>query len=281
LSQTGYYDWRDTPLHVATHWQSLNAVKVLLNAGADPNIQQRTGHTPLHIASHRPDGPDCAQIFKLLLKRTDLSITGELGENIIHLILDWDRAIHFRTLTADIPYSSLCQLLTSKNKQGNIPLLHATSKPGHADLDYASRSETFKLVCEAMVKIMSQAETDTIINLVPEQDHPTALHRFIESGSEDLVAEIVPEIATWNPLLFDPADTHGQSLSAKAVSRQQRQTVRLLIDHSAATINAQDSLGKTALHYEAEHDAPELAELLVSAGANVHIRDNFGRIPAD
>lgn len=280
LSQTGWVDWGDTPLHVATHWQNLIAVQALINAGANPDLQQRTGHTPLHIASHRPDVPDGVQILKILLKRADPLIPGNLGENIIHLVLDWDNAIHFRTIADNIPYPSLHQLLTSKNKKGDIPLLHATAKFSHTSHDYSSRSKTFKAVCEAMVKIVAELDADAILGLVRDQDRPTALHRFIETGSEDLMAEIIPKIAVLDRSLLDPKDMHGQNLLIKAVDGQQQQTIQLLIDNSV-DVNAQDNVGKTALHYAVEHDVPEIAERLVCADGNLNIKDNFGRIPAD
>ncbi|KAJ5371988.1 hypothetical protein N7517_003994 [Penicillium concentricum] len=275
LTQTGYFDWRDTPLHVATHWQSLNAVRVLINAGANPNIQQRTGHTPLHIASHRTDGPDGAQILKVLLEHADPLISGNMGENIIHLVLDWDRAVHFQSIAAHVSYSDFRKLLTSKNKDGNIPLLHATAKLSHADHDYASRSKTFKAVCEAMVKVVADTDADGILDLVSKKDQPIVLHRFIETGSADLMAEIVPKIATLEYSFLEPTDIHGQTLLIKAVDRQLLRTIQLLIE-SSTNINSQDKLGKTALHYAAERDMPEIAELLVHADADLTIKDTFG-----
>ncbi|KAJ5972573.1 uncharacterized protein N7479_002491 [Penicillium vulpinum] len=280
LSQTGYIDWRDTPLHVATHWQSLNAVRALINAGANPNIQQRTGHTPLHIASHRTDGHDGALILKILLEHADPLISGHMGENIIHLVLDWDRAVHFQIIANHISYSDLHQLLTSKNKDGNIPLLHATAKLSHADHDYASHSKTFKAVCEAMIKVVSDADADGILDLVSEKDCPIILHRFIETSSADLMAEMVPKIAALDNSFLKPTDINGQTLLIKAVDRQLLRTIQLLIE-SSAHVNAQDKLGKTALHYAAERDMPEIARLLVHADADLTIKDTFGRMPVD
>lgn len=280
LSQTGWFDWRDTPLHVAAHWQNLNAVQALIDSGANPDIQQRIGHTPLHIASLRPDVPDGVQILKILLKRADPLISTDLGENIIHLVLNSDNAIHFRTIADHIPYPILHQLATSKNKKGDIPLLDATAKFGHEDLDYISRSQTFKAVCEVMVKIIAEADADAILNLVREQDRPIALHRFIETGSDDLVAEIIPKFAALDRSLLDSKDIHAQTPLMKSVYGQQRRTIQLLLDNSA-NVNAQDYVGKTALHYAVEHDIPDVAELLVCEGADLNIKDNFDHIPVD
>ncbi|CAI7665531.1 unnamed protein product [Penicillium glandicola] len=280
LSQTGYVDWRDTPLHVAAHWQSLNAVRALVNAGANPNIQQRTGQTPLHIASHRSEGPHSAQILKILLEHANPLIFGNMGENIIHLVLDWDREVHFQVIAKHISRSDLHQLLKSKNNHGNIPLLHATAKLSRADHDYVSRTKTFKAVCDVMVEIVSAADENAILNLVTEQDRPIALHRFIETSSADLMAEILPKIAAFDRSFIESTDIHGQTPLIKAVDRHQLQTTQLLINNSA-NVNFQDKLGKTALHYAVEHDIPEIAELLVHADADLTVKDTFGRMPID
>lgn len=43
---------------------------------------------------------------------------------------------------------------------------------------------------------------------------------------------------------------------------------------SANTINDQDKLGRTLLHYAAEHDAPAIVDWLLSNGADISLRDN-------
>jgi ankyrin repeat protein len=55
----------DRPLHIAVHWNDLEAVKILLDGGADVNGRGERADTPLHIAACFAD----AETLKLLLNR--------------------------------------------------------------------------------------------------------------------------------------------------------------------------------------------------------------------
>jgi ankyrin repeat protein len=46
---------RIRPVHAAAAASSLEALTALLEAGADPDVQQNGGFTPLHAAAHRDD----------------------------------------------------------------------------------------------------------------------------------------------------------------------------------------------------------------------------------
>lgn len=280
LNQTGWLDWRDTPLHVATHWQSLEAVQALLKAGANPDIQQRTGRTPLHIASERTDSSRGVQILKLLLKRADPSICENDGRNIVHLALEFDRAIYFKIMQQLIPCATFRQLLTSKNNKGDIPILHAVNKLHLTGQGYPLISDAFGSVCEAMVKVFTETDADFILSLVKESDRLMAVHRFIETDSDDLVAIMVSKVVTLDRAFLDPKDESGITLLMKATNKKLRNTINLLLQ-SAVDINAQDNDGRTALHHAVASDIPDLAELLVRAGASLHIKDSHARMPVD
>jgi uncharacterized protein len=51
------------PIHSATASRDHDSVRALLEAGADPNVQQQGGYTPLHTAAHSAD----AELVELLL----------------------------------------------------------------------------------------------------------------------------------------------------------------------------------------------------------------------
>jgi ankyrin repeat protein len=55
---------------------------------------------------------------------------------------------------------------------------------------------------------------------------------------------------------------------------------RMLID-AGADLNIQDNDGRTALHWCAVMNHPEIARMLIDAGADKTIRDNIGRLPYD
>lgn len=55
----------ETPLHVAAIWGDVEIGKILLDAGADPNVHGEYGYTPLHEAV----GQGKSEFVQLLLAR--------------------------------------------------------------------------------------------------------------------------------------------------------------------------------------------------------------------
>lgn len=70
---------------------------------------------------------------------------------------------------------------------------------------------------------------------------------------------------------FEKFPLHGAAFSGAV------DTVRELMMRGA-DVNAQDALGRTALHYACEHQHLETVQALVKAGARVDLRDGYGNI---
>lgn len=45
--------WGDTPLHIVSCWGDCEAIRTLIEAGADINARGETGFTPLHCATEQ------------------------------------------------------------------------------------------------------------------------------------------------------------------------------------------------------------------------------------
>ena len=59
----------NTPLHTACHFADMTAVGILLDRGADPNVKNDDGDTPLCVMARRGPRPDDADIAGLLLSK--------------------------------------------------------------------------------------------------------------------------------------------------------------------------------------------------------------------
>ena len=59
----------NTPLHTACYFGDMTAVGILLERGADPNVKNDDGDTPLCVMARRGPRPDDADIAGLLLSK--------------------------------------------------------------------------------------------------------------------------------------------------------------------------------------------------------------------
>ncbi len=67
----------------------------------------------------------------------------------------------------------------------------------------------------------------------------------------------------------------------QAVSAKDLITLNKLLQNSYLNLDVQDKNGKTALHYAAEANSPDMVLALVDAGANVLIKDKEGKMAVD
>lgn len=149
--------WLETPLHVAS-WCSAACVKLLIDAGADPGMQEENGQVPLHCAGLSEQGPDRREIVSLLCVTkdkshintqdydgrppifdflddpecvellihhgADLSLTDKLGRSVYHHVCADDEVDALKTLLRSGHNSSE---VTTKDYDGNTPLMQAFS----------------------------------------------------------------------------------------------------------------------------------------------------------
>ncbi len=139
-------------------------------------------------------------------------------------------------------------------------------------------------------------DNEEVLNLVKAHIH-TRLYKAIEEGNVDEVRRLVqkynidintvlPSYSTFGygtPPLFiylpgvKPANRNGLPLHLAAMHKQDA-IVRLLVDEFDANVNIQDEYYSTALHHETHF---EIAQFLISKGANLNILDNSGETPLD
>ncbi|CAN0540629.1 unnamed protein product, partial [Scytosiphon promiscuus] len=119
-----FLDWQngngETPLHRAVHFRHVAISRVLLNAGADPNLRDRRGTSPLHVAACT----GCGEIVLDLLRAgTDVESQRVGGQSPLHMAV-----VNIRANVVSILLSVWAFTEHRDNTQGQTPLSSACER---------------------------------------------------------------------------------------------------------------------------------------------------------
>ncbi|XP_046551962.1 putative ankyrin repeat protein RF_0381 isoform X2 [Haliotis rubra] len=265
-----------TPLQVAASWQSFDVVAVLLTEGADANVVDTNGQTPLH------------HVFGSNQKTGAVTKTHRLKEapRISHVgpqSVDTDKPDNDGAGEAQ---SSKFDILDS---EGNTPL-HSAVKgdftQGAITLVKAGASVTTKdNVMDTPLHILARntnmmntnSETDAVMKLI---ECSRDINVKDNSGNTPLMVavEMNKDIS---PLLKAGADVnaknvHGDASLIIAVQRDHVKMVETLIK-AGSDVNTSNSCGDTALMIAVERGCKENILAILQCGADVNAKNvHFG-----
>ncbi|XP_065571534.1 putative ankyrin repeat protein RF_0381 [Artemia franciscana] len=254
-------------------------VDYLLTHGADVNVIEDNGGSPLHLAASE----GCSQTVDYLLKyraHVDCVYTSEKGSTeVVHQLLDSDANVD------------------AKGEDSNVPLHIAVfnKKKPLSNFFYGiavrGNPRRYREVVEALLKY------GFCVN--PEDANNTELvHAAVENGYVNIVEDFFKYGANVNALL----GRSGLTLLHNAVINKQEEVANLLISNEA-DINARDENGKTPIFYATENadisltkfllanvkDSPEvlfkavetecveIVKVLLRYDADVNATDKYGR----
>ncbi|XP_048250878.1 serine/threonine-protein phosphatase 6 regulatory ankyrin repeat subunit B-like isoform X2 [Haliotis rufescens] len=240
----------------------------LIDAGADVNVQDKDGNTPLIMAVKT--GRD---ISPLLKAGADVTSQNELGKTALHLVSEHRYCLNVAAVT----YKSVIEQLIDagadvnvQDKDGNTPLMMAAmtgwdrriSPLLKAGADVTSKNKLGK----------------TALHLVSKHQHPL----FGDSASHKSVTELIAAGADINvqdedgntPLMM--AAMTGWDISPLLTA--------------GADVTTKNGLGETALHLVREkknylcinkpiNEGQSNAKQLIAAGADVNAQDEDGNTP--
>ncbi len=296
-----------TALHMVVERRMLSELTRLLRLGADANVVDDEGISPLHVAAQVDrDG----QITKLLLDggsdpnraqpstpklggRTPLHLAAEKGSAVavMHLLdsgaqvnvrdMKGRTALHFSASRNHLEVSKLLAErgadLTVKDHAGQIP----------GQRSDGSNSESAALIWwERIVQLHEQEETaklDEMLDAAPqvlsfrtEYTPATLLHRAVAKRRLDVL-----EYLLGRHMDPDVRGMRGQTpLHSACWSHVLVDSAKHLLD-AGADIEAKDEFGQTPLHWAARAHSHNVLQMLIAEDADIGALDNAGTTVLD
>ncbi|XP_028831479.1 transient receptor potential cation channel subfamily A member 1a [Denticeps clupeoides] len=262
-----------TPLHKAALFDHNDLAEFLLSKGANINIIDCKGQSPLLLAT------SCGAwktVSLLLSQGCDFRVKDNCGCNFLHLAILQPHGL--RNLPAEIlQHESVRELLSDEDNEGCTPL-HYACKLGIPDsvknmlglevsLEQKSKQKKSALhfaaeygrinTCQRLLENM----TDT--RLVNEGDEKgmTPLHLASHGGHVQVVELLLRKGALFH------SDYKGWSCLHHAAAEGYTQTMDTILSSNIKLLDKMDEDGNTALHLAAREGHAAAVKLLLSRGA--------------
>ena len=192
LDATGHSDQRSA-LHLAASNDHLELVEFLHEHGADPDILDCKGRTPLHASVEKTGRYLCLQF--LLDKNVNVHITDDYGLTVWHLAALKGNAHALSILQKFIPENQMCPRL--KDNEGKTPL------------HYAAQSCSK----ETLIFLLNYNDKDAVHD--KSLDGMTALHYGVEACSIDARRGHIQGFDALEALLEHGADPASEDLMGR------------------------------------------------------------------
>ena len=227
-------------LHLAVFEGDVNVVRALLEAGADPNIEDERGTMPLYLAELG------SELFIVLLEGgADPNIKYESGATPLHLAVF----------------------------EGDVNVVRALLEAG-ADPNVQDQGGAVPLHLAALGSKVFKVLLGTGANPnIAYADGATLLYRAVSEEALDAVNALL--LAKADP---NVQDGRGNTPLHLAASMGTLNTVRVLLQ-AEADPNVQDKIGRTSLHLAISGGIVDAAKVLLKGGADPNVQDGRGVTP--
>uniref|UniRef100_A0A8B9TAX1 Transient receptor potential cation channel subfamily A member 1 n=1 Tax=Anas platyrhynchos TaxID=8839 RepID=A0A8B9TAX1_ANAPL len=245
----------NTPLHWATKKNQVESVSLLLSRGANPNILNSNMMAPLHMAVQSLHN----EIVKVSLNSTDVNLEGEAGNTPIIVACYKDNPEALTLLIEN--GGKICK----PNKTGCMPI-HAAA--------FSGAKTCMEILLKKGEELGHSAKTH--INFT-NNGKCSPLHLAVQSGDLEMIKMCIEFGAQ-----IDLKQNEKCTALHFAATQGATEIVKLMMSSYAgeeSIIDAVDGNKETLLHRTALFDHYELAEYLISMGANIDSVDIEGRSP--
>ncbi len=257
-----------TPLMFAAQQGDVDSGRILLRAGAKANeAQPKSGLTPLLIASAMGQ----AKSVDLLLDNgADPNAVDANGYAPLHkAVRDSDYGIDVERKDA------ILAIVKSLLKHGADPNLRIKQDKSKAAAEIKAGANAFygKRTAVTVTEIILQGSTPLV--LAAEVNNLDVIKALVDAEADP---NIPTESGTTALMMASGVGTDVQRAREPDEQAMVVKTARYLVEHGA-NVNAAGQFGWTALHAAAYQGLNEDIEYLVSKGAKIDQKDNFGQTP--
>ncbi|KAK5676943.1 hypothetical protein LTS10_010707 [Elasticomyces elasticus] len=246
-----------TPMALAANFGRHGAIEVLVEHGADPNLSDDEGWTPLHRAADQ--GHD--QVVRALLSCRAVNVDARSKAGIVPL----DRAVFADNLTtSDLllrasSFGAHCEEV-SKDENGH----HSVHTPLLSAFRWGSKAMlTLLLTCSKIDKGLQGLRRGSLLHYLifihfyeDQDDYKDKLDMLIHSGKLDLNAE----------------DNDGRTVMFYACMYNDAHAVHSLLSNKKVDLGTRDRLGQTAIEVAIQWNHADIVKLFIEAKAGLRIK---------
>jgi len=260
-SKTGF-----TPLMFAAQQGDADSTRILLRAGAKPNdVQPKTGLSALMIASAMANAK---AVDVLLDNGADPNLADTNGYTSLHRVVrDSDYGINLAGKDAIL---TVVKSLLKHGANPNARLVQDKEKAAE-EIKNGNVQIEGKRTAVTVDEIILQGATPLF--LAAEVNNLDVIKTLVSAGADPLIAS---DRGTTPLMMAAGAGTDVQREREPEERATAVETAKFLVEHGA-DVNAAGQYGWTALHAAAYQGLNDVIEYLVSKGAKIDQKDEFGQ----
>lgn len=250
-----------TPLMYAARQGSLEAARVLVDAGADKNALDPDRSTPAIIATINGHYDVAAMLVE---KGADPNITDDSGMGVLYAAVDMNTLGEVygrpaRKSTSTISALDLMKVLLEHGANPNAELRASTVQRAHTPGDPLLGAGTTPMMRAA------------------KNGDAAAIRILLDHGADPTLTQVNKTTA----LMFAAGDGRGTGVFTKDIGTERDlfDSVKLLVEHGV-DVNAVNNNGQTAMHFAAQV-SDDIVRYLAAHGAMLDAKDKQGHTPVD